>query len=63
MAVHSLPNFKGHSLQIRGTLHYLLWGTPFNVVNIMGRWAGDSFTIYLCQHMMILAPCSTSMTL
>ncbi|KIN98074.1 hypothetical protein M404DRAFT_158506, partial [Pisolithus tinctorius Marx 270] len=29
---------------------------PFNVVKTIGRWAGDSFTIYLHQHTMILAP-------
>ncbi|KAI6095357.1 hypothetical protein EDD16DRAFT_1502136 [Pisolithus croceorrhizus] len=44
---HNLPNFKGHSLRIRGTLHYLLWGIPFDIVKTMGRWAGDSFMIYL----------------
>ncbi|KIK10923.1 hypothetical protein PISMIDRAFT_654288 [Pisolithus microcarpus 441] len=46
-AMHNLPNLKGHSLRIRGTLHYLLHGTPFDVVKTIGRWAGDSFTIYL----------------
>ncbi|KAI6041900.1 hypothetical protein EDC04DRAFT_1138860, partial [Pisolithus marmoratus] len=55
-AAHGLPNLKGHSLRIGGTLHYLLHGTPFDVVKTMGRWAGNSFTIYLCQHAMILAP-------
>ncbi|KAI6094491.1 hypothetical protein EDD16DRAFT_1463114, partial [Pisolithus croceorrhizus] len=53
---HGLPNLKGHSLRIGGTLHYLLCGTPFDIVKTMGRWAGDSFTIYLRQHTMILAP-------
>lgn len=53
---HNLPNFKGHSLRIGGTLHYLLRGTPFDVVKTIGRWAGDSFTIYLQHHAMILAP-------
>ncbi|KAI6020367.1 hypothetical protein PISMIDRAFT_12425 [Pisolithus microcarpus 441] len=47
VATHNLPNFKGHSLRIGGTLHYLLCGTPFNIVKTIGRWAGDSFTIYL----------------
>lgn len=46
-AAHNLPNLKGHSLRIGGTLHYLLRGTPFDVVKTIGRWAGDSFTIYL----------------
>ncbi|KAI6102488.1 hypothetical protein EDD16DRAFT_1449711, partial [Pisolithus croceorrhizus] len=47
MAMHNLPNFKGHSLRIGGTLHYLLWGIPFDMVKTIGRWAGDLFTIYL----------------
>lgn len=55
-SMHNLPNLKGHSLRIGGTLHYLLRGTPFDVVKTIGRWAGDSFTIYLRQHAMILAP-------
>ncbi|KIK22863.1 hypothetical protein PISMIDRAFT_101685, partial [Pisolithus microcarpus 441] len=55
-AAHNLPNFKGHSLRISGTLHYLLHGTPFDVMKMIGRWAGDLFTIYLQHHTMILAP-------
>ncbi|KIJ13873.1 hypothetical protein PAXINDRAFT_13198 [Paxillus involutus ATCC 200175] len=55
-ATHNMPNLKGHSLRIGGTLHYLLRGTPFDVVKSMGRWAGDSFTLYLRQHAVILAP-------
>ncbi|KAI6098306.1 hypothetical protein EDD16DRAFT_1454321, partial [Pisolithus croceorrhizus] len=56
MAAHNLPDLKGHSLRIGGMLHYLLCGTPFDMVKTMGRWAGDSFTIYLHHHAMILAP-------
>jgi hypothetical protein len=51
-----LPNLKGHSLRIGGTLHYLLQGTPFDVVKTMGRWSGESFTLYLRRHALILAP-------
>jgi hypothetical protein len=51
-----LPNLKGHSLRIGGTLHYLLQGTPFDVVKTMGRWSGESFTLYLRHHALILAP-------
>jgi hypothetical protein len=50
-----LPNLKGHSLRIRGTLHYLLQGTPFDVVKTMGHWSGESFTLYLRCHALILA--------
>ena len=42
-----LPNIKGHSLRIRGTLEYLLHGIPFEVVQAQGRWAGQAFTLYL----------------
>ena len=55
VALHSLPNLKGHSLRIGGTLHYLLQGTPFDVVKTMGRWSGESFTRYLRKHALILA--------
>ncbi|KAI6000231.1 hypothetical protein EDC04DRAFT_2871985 [Pisolithus marmoratus] len=54
-AMLNLPNLKGHNLRIGGTLHYLLHGTPFDVVKTIGRWVGESFTIYLQQHVMILA--------
>ncbi|KIK81939.1 hypothetical protein PAXRUDRAFT_154879, partial [Paxillus rubicundulus Ve08.2h10] len=53
-SAHSMPNLKGHSLQIGGTLHYLLKGTPFDIIKLIGRWAGDSFTLYLRQHAVIL---------
>ncbi|KAH7903385.1 hypothetical protein BJ138DRAFT_1020727, partial [Hygrophoropsis aurantiaca] len=51
-----LPNLKGHSLRIGGTLEYLLRGVPFDVVKTMGRWSSEAFTIYLRQHAQILAP-------
>ncbi|KIK76989.1 hypothetical protein PAXRUDRAFT_168168, partial [Paxillus rubicundulus Ve08.2h10] len=53
---HHLPNLKGHSLRISGTLFYLLQSVPFDIVKTMGRWAGDSFTIYLWHHTLILTP-------
>ncbi|KAI6141699.1 hypothetical protein BKA82DRAFT_4201284 [Pisolithus tinctorius] len=49
------PTFS-HSLQIGRTLHFLLKGIPFDVVKMISRWVGDSFTIYLHQHAMILTP-------
>ena len=52
----NLPNLKGHSLRIGGTLEYLLHGVPFDVIQSQGRWAGNAFTIYLRKHAMILAP-------
>ena len=52
----SLANLQGHSLRIRGTLFYLLKGTPFNVVKVIGRWASDAFTLYLRHHTLVLTP-------
>ncbi|KAG2738358.1 hypothetical protein P692DRAFT_201874035 [Suillus brevipes Sb2] len=52
----NLPNLKGHSIRIGGTLEYLLRGIPFEVVKSMGRWSSDAFTIYLRDHARILAP-------
>ena len=53
---HKLADLKGHSLHIGGTLFYLLKGVPFNVVKVIGRWAGKSFVLYLRLHALILMP-------
>ncbi|KIN93436.1 hypothetical protein M404DRAFT_171264 [Pisolithus tinctorius Marx 270] len=50
------PNLKGHSLCIGGTLFYLLKEIPFDVIKTMGRWSGESFTLYLRHHALVLAP-------
>lgn len=50
------PNLKGHSLRIGSTLFYLLNNVPFDVVKTMGRWSGESFTLYLRHHALVLAP-------
>ena len=53
----NLPDLKGHSLCIGGTLFYLLKGVPFDVVKTMGHWSSESFTLlYLQHHALILAP-------
>ena len=41
---------QGHSIQIGSTFEYLLWGVPFDVMKVQGRWAGDSFWLYLRKH-------------
>ena len=51
-----LLELKGHSLRIGGTLFYLLKGVPFDVVKVMGCWAGEAFTLYLRPHALVLAP-------
>lgn len=55
-SVTNLPNLKGHSIRIGGTLEYLLRGVPFDVVKSMGRWSSDAFTIYLREHAIVIAP-------
>ena len=57
--IHSqdgMPNLKGHSLRIGGTLFYLLKGVPFDIVKTLGRWLSESFTVYLRHHALVLAP-------
>ena len=51
-----MPDFKGHSLRIGGTLFYLLKGVPFDIVKTLGHWSSDAFTVYLCHHTLVLAP-------
>jgi hypothetical protein len=45
-----------HGIRIGSVLEYLLRGMPFPVMQVKGRWAGQSFTKYLRQHAEILAP-------
>jgi hypothetical protein len=45
-----------HGFRIGGTTEYLLRGLPFEVVKHLGRWAGNSFSLYLRRHAEILAP-------
>lgn len=53
---NNLADLKGQSLRIGGTLFYLLKGVQFDVVKVIGRWAGEAFTLYLRDHALILAP-------
>ncbi|KAF8466463.1 hypothetical protein DFH94DRAFT_639373, partial [Russula ochroleuca] len=45
-----------HGIRIGSTLEYLLRGMPFDVMKAKGRWAGDSFLLYLRKHAIIIAP-------
>ncbi|KAJ3513562.1 hypothetical protein NMY22_g15006 [Coprinellus aureogranulatus] len=51
-----LEHLQGHGIRIGSTLEYLLRGVPFDVMKVKGRWASDSFQIYLRKHAQILAP-------
>jgi hypothetical protein len=51
-----LEPLQGHGIRIGFTLEYLLRGVPFNVMKAKGRWAGDSFLVYLRKHAVIIAP-------
>jgi hypothetical protein len=47
---------QGHGIRIGSTLEYLLRGMPFDVMKAKGRWAGNSFLLYLRKHAVIIAP-------
>ena len=51
-----LEPLQGHGIRIGSTLEYLLRGVPFDVMKAQGRWAGDSFLLYLRKHAIIIAP-------
>ncbi|KAH8993206.1 hypothetical protein EDB92DRAFT_1756183, partial [Lactarius akahatsu] len=51
-----LEPLQGHGIRIGSTLEYLLRGMPFDVMKAKGRWAGDSFLLYLRKHAIIIAP-------
>jgi len=52
----NLEPLQGHGIRIGSTLEYLLRGVPFDVMKVQGRWAGNSFTLYLRKHAVIMAP-------
>ncbi|KAH9051685.1 hypothetical protein EDB87DRAFT_1571246, partial [Lactarius vividus] len=47
---------QGHSIRIGSTLEYLLRGVPFDVMKAKGRWARDSFLLYLRKYAVTIAP-------
>ncbi|KAH8978586.1 hypothetical protein EDB92DRAFT_1807287 [Lactarius akahatsu] len=51
-----LEPLQGHSIRIGSTLEYLLRGMPFDVMKAKGRWAGDSFLLYLRKHAIVITP-------
>ena len=51
-----LEPLQGHGIRIGSTLEYLLRGVPFDVMKVQGRWAGNSFQLYLRKHAVIIAP-------
>jgi hypothetical protein len=51
-----LEPLQGHGIRIGSTLEYLLRGVPFDVMKAEGRWAGDSFQLYLRKHAVVIAP-------
>lgn len=56
LAIGGFAPIKGHCLQIGGVLEFLLRGTPFDVVKVLGRWSSDAFEMYLRDFASILAP-------
>ena len=55
-ALLSEESLKGHSIWIGGTLEFLLFRVPFDVMKALGHWSSDTFMLYLCQHVTIIAP-------
>lgn len=51
-----LEPLQGHGIQIGSMLEYLLRGVPFDIMKAKGRWARNSFLIYLRKHAVIMAP-------
>ena len=51
----------GHGIHIGATLEYLLHGIPFDMMKVKGRWASNTFQLYLKKHNQILAPYMQSM--
>ncbi|GLB39587.1 hypothetical protein LshimejAT787_0700970 [Lyophyllum shimeji] len=51
-----LDPLQRHGIRVGATLEYLLRGVPFEVMNVMGHWQRDAFTLYLRKHALILAP-------
>ena len=51
-----LEPLQGHGIRIGSTVEYLLRGVPFDVMKAKGRWAGDSFQLYLRKHAVVIAP-------
>ncbi|KAF9228299.1 hypothetical protein BS17DRAFT_773438 [Gyrodon lividus] len=56
LRVAGKPPLHGHDIRIRSTLEYILRNVPFEVVKAKGRWASDTFLVYLHRHAQILAP-------
>ncbi|KZV80531.1 hypothetical protein EXIGLDRAFT_629987 [Exidia glandulosa HHB12029] len=46
----------GHSIRVSSTTFYLLHGLSFDAMRVKGRWASNSFTLYLRRHAEIMAP-------
>ena len=49
-------DLKGHGIWIGGMLEFLLHGVPFDIMKSLGQWLSEAFTLYLCQHAIIIAP-------
>ncbi|KAJ6568002.1 hypothetical protein DFH09DRAFT_1278123 [Mycena vulgaris] len=47
---------RAHGIRIESTLEYLLRGILLDVMKSKGRWASDSFSLYLRNHADIMAP-------
>jgi len=48
--------WRYHGIHIGAILEYLLRGVPFDIVKTIGRWSSEAFTLYLCRHVVAIAP-------
>ncbi|KIK82354.1 hypothetical protein PAXRUDRAFT_153884, partial [Paxillus rubicundulus Ve08.2h10] len=56
LKVSGRPSMQGHGIRISSTLEYLLRNIPFDIIKVKGRWASNTFLVYLHHHTQILAP-------
>lgn len=55
-AAAQVPLPPGHSIRVSSTTYFLMHGMSFDAMRVKGRWASNSFTLYLRRHAEIMAP-------
>ena len=52
---HFPSDVSGHSLRAGGATALAQAGIPPHIIQAIGRWASDTFQIYICHHPILLA--------
>jgi hypothetical protein len=55
LRAHFPSNVAGHSLRVGGATALAQASIPPHIIQAIGRWASDTFQIYIRQHPMLLA--------